>query len=321
MDGASLAADPAARRVNVTWRTAVVTPYANLAAELQAEQQVLAIVHRRNDARTLAELLPPDDRFHLSALMCPAHRSATLKEIRGRLASHRPCRLVSTQLIEAGVDVDFPVVYRALAGVDSLAQSAGRCDREGHRTAAAGKPAGRMVVFRAETEPPAGLLRAAAKITESLLGLAGHDPRVGQQLDLFDPAHAELFFQQLYGGQKLDQHGIQTARAGLNFATVDALFRMIDGPGRSIAVPWREEGEDRIAAFRADPNRVTVRALQPFLVQVHPRYFDTLIQVSKIEAFGENLGLPTDLFGTLYSNEFGLLPTADGKIDPELLIV
>ena len=321
VDGAALAANPAARRVNVTWRTDAVVPYADLAAELAAERQALAIVHRRADARTLAELLPTKARFHLSALMCPAHRSARLKAIRERLRSGKPCRLVSTQLIEAGVDVDFPVVYRALAGVDSLAQSAGRCDREGRLSEAAGGPAGRLVVFKAETEPPAGTLRDAAKVTGSLLGMAGHDERLPDGLDLFDPAHAELFFRQFYGGQPTDRHGVQTERAELNFATVDLLFRMIDSPGRSVAVPWGDEGERRVAAFRAEPNRDTVRALQPYLVQVNQRYFDVLAAAGQLEPVGETLGLPTGLFGGLYDEEFGLNPTADGTIDPESLVI
>ncbi len=173
VDGNALADDPAARRVTVDWRIDRVTPYKDLAAELGTLDRVLAIVHKRADARRLAELLPANGRFHLSALMCPAHGLVVLDEVRERLKKGRRCRLVSTRLIEAGVDVDFPVVFRALAGVDSLAQSAGRCDREGHLSEAAGSPAGRLVVFKAETEPPAGTLKNAARLTAALYNGGG----------------------------------------------------------------------------------------------------------------------------------------------------
>src|SRR5579872_564678 len=104
-------------------------PWQDVAAAISREPQALAIVGRRDDARRLAELVP--ESFHLSAAMCAAHRRHTLAQIRERLASGTPCRVVATSVVEAGVDVDFPVVFRALAGIDSLAQAAGRCNREG----------------------------------------------------------------------------------------------------------------------------------------------------------------------------------------------
>ena len=134
------------RRVRITWPTTKSRPdsYVGIAAEIAAQPCVLAIVHRRRDARELAQLIPKEGRFHLSALMCPAHRQKVLARIRRRLDQrrhgndHEPIRLVATQLIEAGVDIDFPVVFRALAGLDSIAQAAGRCDREGQATTTAG---------------------------------------------------------------------------------------------------------------------------------------------------------------------------------------
>jgi CRISPR-associated endonuclease/helicase Cas3 len=118
-------------RVTIRWPTAdePPTPLAALAEAITDHPQALAIVHLRRDARELALHLPDGYRYHLSALMCPAHRTQTLITVRERLEQRLPCRLVSTQLIEAGVDIDFPVVYRALAGLDSLAQAAGRCNR------------------------------------------------------------------------------------------------------------------------------------------------------------------------------------------------
>ena len=106
-------------------------------------EQVLSIVNTRAHARKLFEQLGTGDgHYHLSAAMCPSHRKRCLAEIRARLREGLPCRVVSTQLVEAGVDVDFPVVIRAVAGIDSIAQAAGRCNREGRM------PLGTVYVFR-----------------------------------------------------------------------------------------------------------------------------------------------------------------------------
>ena len=246
----------AARRVTIEWRIENVTPYALLAEELQSHPQALVIVHRRQDARELAELVG-GDALHLSALMCAAHRASVVAEVKSRLDSGRRCVLVSTQLIEAGVDVDFPVVYRALAGLDSIAQSAGRCDREGKLTDAAGHPAGRMIVFRAETAPPPGVPTKAFQTMDVLLKLGPIDP--------FNPADSERFFDELYRKLDDDQHKVEYFRSKLAFAKVEELFKLIDGDSRPIVVPWGE-GTRRIAAYRKDPNRETRRALQPFTV-------------------------------------------------------
>lgn len=103
-----------------------------LAPLIQAEPAVLCIVNTRRDARALHRLLP-HGTFYLSTYLCGAHRSAVLKTIRARLADNEEVRVVSTQLVEAGVDLDFPVVFRALSGLDSIAQAAGRCNREGRQ--------------------------------------------------------------------------------------------------------------------------------------------------------------------------------------------
>ncbi len=105
---------------------------AALATRLRTHERVLCIVNTRAHARELYERIKGEDGcYHLSALMCPKHRSARLDTIRGALKARQRCIVVSTSLVEAGVDVDFPVVYRAEAGIDSIAQAAGRCNREG----------------------------------------------------------------------------------------------------------------------------------------------------------------------------------------------
>ena len=132
---------------------------------------MLCIVDRRDDARVLHGLLPPDT-VHLSGLMCGQHRSDVIAEIKQRLRNpNAPLRVISTQLVEAGVDLDFPVVYRALAGLDSIAQAAGRCNREGRCF-----NLGQVVVFVPPTEPPKGHLRQACQAGRQILQRRPPDP-------------------------------------------------------------------------------------------------------------------------------------------------
>ena len=240
------------RRVEVDWSGALApeVSWSTLAAEISRHEVVLVVVHRRRDARELAELLPEERRFHLSALMCAAHRARTLEQIHQRLQSGGPCRVVSTQLIEAGVDVDFPVVYRALGGLDSIAQAAGRCNREGKLAA------GRVIVFRSPTPPPAGTLRKGLERAESLLRAAGG------ALDLADPDLYATYFRVLYLGEDLDAAGVQAARQALKFATVARKLRLIeDGFAYPIVVPWGD-GEQRLEALRRmGPSRERLREL------------------------------------------------------------
>ncbi|MEZ6128330.1 MAG: CRISPR-associated helicase Cas3' [Planctomycetaceae bacterium] len=315
-------ASSAARRVNTEWRIETEIPYADLAEELKSHHQVLAIVHLRKDARELAELLPDEGRFHLSALMCPAHRTKCIERIRKALQAGEPCRLISTQLIEAGVDVDFPVVYRALAGLDSLAQSAGRCDREGKRTEAAGGPAGRFIVFRAETSPPPGVLRDAMQTTELLFGMKDHDDRLNGNVDPFNPDHGTLFFEQLYRGLQKNKNDLLRETESFNFANVDAGFRMIDSAGmRPIVVDW-QDGRERIEQFRREPDRQNARAMQPYVVQVNARYFAHVCDRGIVEPwFDGSLGLATDLFRDWYHEDFGLNPDPGTPLSPDVMVI
>lgn len=140
----------------------------SIADELLLHPSVLCIVSRRDDARELHRLMTArkegKSTLHLSALMCGEHRSRIIRYIKWRLKKNKPLRVISTQLVEAGVDVDFPVVYRALAGLDSIAQAAGRCNREGKQAGM-----GRVVVFVPPKPAPLGLLRQAEDISRSLL--------------------------------------------------------------------------------------------------------------------------------------------------------
>ncbi|MCI0364739.1 MAG: CRISPR-associated endonuclease Cas3'' [Phycisphaerales bacterium] len=307
-----------ARRVRVHWEVGAPASYDLLALRIAAHLKALTIVHLRRDARVLAELVEQtagaEGLFHLSALMCPAHRLEVLERVRTALAGEGPCRLIATQLVEAGVDVDFPIVFRALCGLDSVAQAAGRCDREGLLTEArGGDPGGELIVFRAPTEPPPGVLRKAMESTITLLGLRG-------ELDPFDPETCQDFFRELYGKHNLDDRAIQFDRQNLDFATVAAKFRMIDSAMRPIVVPYGDAVE-RVEAFRRAPSRRTQRALQPFIVQVSPSHHEALRAAGAIEAVDERVEVLAQPFWSRYSDRFGLDPQIDGVMDAEVAIV
>jgi CRISPR-associated endonuclease/helicase Cas3 len=289
------------------------TTWQELAQRVGAEPRALAIVHRRQDARELAQRLPAAGRFHLSALMCADHRSQVLAEVKARLLEPgAPCRVVSTQLIEAGVDVDFPVVFRALAGLDSLVQAGGRCNREGKL-----EGPGRLDIFRAPTSPPPGILRQGLESMEALLKSRG------AELDLLAPDVIERYFRMLFMKIDRDRSRVQDARERLAFHDTACRFRMIDDAWSApLVVPWGE-ADDRLEALRElGPDRLRLRALQRYSVNLARRSLEALRDQGAIETIHETVDTLTVPFRYLYDPIWGLaLPAAGETVTPEPLIV
>ena len=285
-------------RFDVQWPdpAAPPLPWDTLAGELADHPRVLAIVHCRQDARDLARLLPKDGLYHLSTLMCAAHRLAVIERIKQALAdpTRSPVRVVSTQLIEAGVDLDFPVVYRALGPLDSLIQAGGRCNREG------GDERGRLIVFRAPTPPPPGNPKQGLAVVEALLA------EKGGTLDLQDPELVERYFKRLYYGCNLDSKGIQAARGDLNFATVGRKFKLIEDHRRPIVVPYGEASTRLEELHRGRLSRKMLRALQPYLVQVSERDYKELQRDDALEEIHETVFALSISQNHLYDEYFGL---------------
>jgi CRISPR-associated endonuclease/helicase Cas3 len=303
--------DPAAladrlRRVSVEWPSSAVAPVSwdDLAAEVRTLPQALVVVHRREDAAVLCRMLPEADRFHLSALMCAKHRTRVLADVRRALTQGECCRLVSTQLIEAGVDVDFPVVFRALAGLDSLAQAAGRCNREGRATT------GRFVVFLAPTPPPVGALRQGFGVTQAMLKAeAAESP-----LNLLAPDTFLEYFRRLYFHQDLDVHQVQVERAELNFETVDRKVRLIADASRPVVVPFGDSPALVGRLWAEGPSAGLLRRLQPYTVAVYSTQLDELVRVGAVELVHDVIHVLRPTHADVYGPEFGLAvdkPTAN----------
>lgn len=271
-----------------------------LAAQLNAHSQVLCIVNTRKAAQAVYGRLDKTGSFHLSTLMCPGHRKEQLREIRRRLKEGLPCRVVSTSLIEAGVDVDFPAVYRELAGLDSLLQAAGRCNREGKR------PAEESVVriFEGEEKAPP-LFSAAIGAGKSVM--ARHE-------DIASHTAIHDYFSELLdlkGKEAQDEKNIlPLIRSGFfPFRTVAERFHLIDTPTRTVYVPWGE-GAGLIEQLRAGGGgRNLFRRLGQYGVSVYEQHFAALEAAGDLEVLENGAAILRNT--ALYADETGLSLEAD----------
>lgn len=252
----------------------------NIAEELRNYNRVLCVVSDRKSCKRLHSLMPKGT-YHLSALMCAEHRSEIIARIKEDLKAEKSVRVVSTQLVEAGVDLDFPVVYRAMAGLDSIAQAAGRCNREGHLNDQ-GK-LGKVVVFVPPKKSPPGILRKATETAVRMLsnGLP----------DLIDQSVFPPFFSELYWkANSLDEKGIlkilspDPSELGIQFRTAGEAFHLIDDTmQRSILVPYGE-GEIWINLLKSKgPEKRLLRKLQRYMVNVYTYEFDDLLKRGSLE--------------------------------------
>lgn len=239
-----------------------------LAERISSLTQVLCVVGSKPQARKVFELLSVrDGSFHLSTNMYPEHRRRVLDSIRQRLKAGLPCHVVSTSLIEAGVDVDFPVVYRAMAGLDSIAQAAGRCNREGGLDGL-----GQVFVFEPENPPRMPWLqRRASRAAGTLRSLPEEDP-----LGL---AAMRRYFELFYDVQDLDKKQIVkrlNASVGKDllfpFKEIAGDFRLIEEEGSALIIPGESEAEELIRRLRfTDFPRAILRKLQQYSVTVRSR--------------------------------------------------
>ncbi|MBA3033890.1 MAG: CRISPR-associated helicase Cas3' [Gammaproteobacteria bacterium] len=268
----------------------------------------LAIVNTRSDCRELWQRLNrlEGGAVHLSASMCGAHRAQTIADIRRRLDASEPVRVVSTQLIEAGVDVDFPVVYRALAGLDSIAQAAGRCNREGRRES------GRVIVFVPPKGAPPGQLRRAEQTTIGLMA--------GTLLDPLSPETFERYFRHFYLSEanwdKHDMHGLLVRDAGrmeIQFRTAAEKFRYVDDADSQPILVWWDESRSLIGKLTKDgPERWLMRKLQRYAVNLPRRVVERLVLTDAVREVWP--GIFAQNVDTLYHVHLGVV--IDNNNDP-----
>ncbi|MCD7748632.1 MAG: CRISPR-associated helicase Cas3' [Oscillospiraceae bacterium] len=279
-----------------------------LGQRLTAHRQVLCVVNRRKTAQQLYAALPKDGgSFCLTTLLCAADRRTKLAEIRKRLKNGLPCRVVSTSLIEAGVDVDFPVAYREEAGLDSLLQTAGRCNREGKESDPARCP---VYLFSLEDSPSPRMLEP------QITALRAAQRECGE-LDM--PEAIAYYFKTLYGvkgEEALDQKNIMDAfRRGWNgvqfpFATVSKEFILIESPTRTIYLPI-DEGKALCQQLQAGQiNRTLYRKLGPYSLEVYAEQYQALYQAGALDPIDERSAVLTSPIW--YDRETGLKSDIQG---------
>jgi CRISPR-associated endonuclease/helicase Cas3 len=265
-----------------------------IATELADSRQALCIVNTRNHAQNLFRLLPPSDgNFHLSALMCPEHRLRILNTVRNRLSENLPVRLISTQLIEAGVDIDFPLVFRSMAGLDSISQAAGRCNRNGILET------GHVHVFHSEHPASERYFQETANVGHEILDLHAADP--------LSTYAVRAYFEKYFYHQKskwdskniMDEFKIAPRDKKLpllfNYRTVAENFKLIDDHQIAVIIPWNDQAkrliDSQLRNESVSLHRSLLRSLQRYSVQI-PRHL-----------FGKN----THQFESLRDNQFHVL--------------
>jgi CRISPR-associated endonuclease/helicase Cas3 len=247
----------ALERVTVRWpEESKEYSWDDLANELRGSTQALVIVNlKRHALNLLAELQGTEGVFHLSTNLCAEHRRAVLNRVRKQLKSGKPCRLISTQCIEAGVDLDFPLVYRALAPLEAIAQAAGRCNREGRL-----KEKGTVIVFEPNEEGnwrrryPTHSYYQAAEVTRKMLTQHG-------KLDINDPALFREYYRQLYdlNDPSSQNQALSDAITALDFVEVARCYRIIDKSAIQVLVPWGDRWEE-FDALRTEADRQGISA-------------------------------------------------------------
>lgn len=265
-----------------------------LLTRMNAQSQTLCIVNTRKHAKGLFDGLEEDGRFHLSTVMCPAHRKETLLTVRARLKNGQTCRVISTQVMEAGIDVDFPVGYRALAGLDSVIQAAGRVNREGKMSS------GEIFVFESKSEhirrTPTYIKQTAAAARSVLRDFSADPDSIEaiqayfQLLDtLQDPKRAS------------DAKEILTCfdnGHGFNFKTAAAKFRLIENNTVAVIIPFNAEALQLVEELRYSPYPVsTLRKLQNYTVNIYEQEYHALNEKGAIS-------LAADLYAILENMDY-----------------
>ena len=252
------------KRVKYEWQTEPGLSWEAVAELMRESPQVLAVVNTKKDALALMEALDDDSALHLSTLLCGRHRQRVIQEVRRRLAQGQVCRVVSTQVVEAGVDLDFPMVMRAVGPLDSIIQAAGRCNRSGKLDV------GRVVIFQPESgSMPLGAYRSATQTAMSMLS-AG-------PLDLDNPATVSEFFHRIFSIVDTDAKQIQKWQEALDYPEIAKNFRMIDDATIEVVIPQYGAPEEQQKVHEvlkqlsvgSPAARRLLREIRPWTLQIY----------------------------------------------------
>jgi len=290
----------------------------DIAVELLSHEQILCIVNTRRQCHDLFCKMP-EGTIHLSASMCGAHRSAVIADIKQKLAEGKPIRVISTQLVEAGVDVDFPIVYRAFAGLSSVAQSAGRCNREGRLNRY-----GKVIVFMPPDETHVKDLRDGEYAMSELLERPGgiDADEANSYPEYFKALHSRAndlgtAFEHMLGVSIPQQfrHGVAQPADPMHYQFREAAsaFQMIDGYMQVPIIVRYNENDKLINSLRAiGPKRDIMRLLQRYTVNVPRQRITDLLQKGMIEEMGvppnynEPSGIYVQTAPSVYHADIGL---------------
>lgn len=285
---------------------------AEVAERVKAEKQALCIVNTKKHARDLFGALKGETGvFHLSTNMYPKHRKAVLAEIRERLDQKQPCKVISTQLIEAGVDIDFPVVFRAVAGLDSIVQAAGRCNREGKLAA------GTVYVFEPEEcYKGKGYLERTATIGHLI---------IEKHAKFLENTAVRAYFQQLFDFErdKTDEKKLMETCANIveepadlriPYETISREFKLIENEGYAIVIPLEEEaGKLLTQAAYAKSLGGILRQLSQYTVGVKPYELEKLNEQHALTVVADGIAVLAD--ENFYDKACGLILATTDDFD------
>jgi len=279
LDATEIIPDPARyyaalERVEYRWGLDESLSWGKVAELMCEKDQALTVVNTKRDALALFDEVASRDEsaLHLSAGMCGAHRRQVLDEVKRRLQDGTPCHLVATQVVESGVDLDFPLVLRAMGPLDAIIQAAGRCNREGRLDR------GQVYVFEPEDgHTPPGAYRTATGLARAVLGKGDLDPNSAQA--------ARDYFAQLFNTVNLDRNEIQACRKRLDYPETAQRFQMIDDDTVSVVVRFGTEDQvrrleetlDHVGRHQGSP-RLLMRSLQPYMVNLRRKRAERLLR-------------------------------------------
>jgi len=272
------------KRVEYQYRNTPIT-FQELAKEIEQEAQILVVLNSRKDVlRLIACLKNTPHLFHLSTLLCGAHRKEILDKVRKRLELGEPVSLISTQVVEAGVDLDFPVVYRAVGPLDRIVQAAGRCNREGKMS----QP-GKMVVFQLEgAKTPKGPYKTGMEKAKLLIEASKELFNLPASKSLHKPEIYIEYFQRLFSDINLDEKQIQQDRKALNYPEVARKYRLIPEETCPVVVDYKD-AFSLLDNWVHYPSQEKWRKLQLYVVNLYENELRQALVDGWIEEAGKGL--------------------------------